>query len=93
MQISKNAVKICLHPNGKELMAKMPDGTPIPCVVEINVSSNKGNLIIATIKLMVHVEDIEQWNDVIQKEVVVHHTLRGEDILRVINRNKGELKV
>lgn len=86
--IKKDTVKIGLHPNGRELAAMMPDGSIIPAVVSIHVHSEIRSLIKATITLIVNVEEIDKWDEVLQKEVVVQHTIKADDLVRVINRAK-----
>lgn len=92
--IKDNAVRSVLADNGRELIAKLPDGTKIPFITEINVHSEVRSLMTATIRLLVHVEDVEKWDEVMQKQVVVQHTIKGEDLVNVINMSKkrGELE-
>jgi hypothetical protein len=90
--IKKDAVKIGLHPNGRELAAMMPDGTIIPAVISINVHSEVKSLIKATITLIVNVDEIEKWDQVLQKEIVVQHTIKGDDLVEIINKTIASQK-
>lgn len=86
MTIKDDAVRICLHKNGRELTAKLPDGTPIPFIKEITVKSSVNNLISATIDLIVHVEDVEKWDKVLSKEVIVQKSMNESELLQLINK-------
>lgn len=86
VSVIDDSVKIGLNEKRMGLIATMPDGTPIPFIKQITVNSKAGHLMTATIELIVSIKNIEEWNEVLQKEVVVQHTINGDELVGIMNR-------
>ena len=41
---------------GKGVYVKMPDGTDLPCIIDVSIIDNKAEPVCATIKLFVNLE-------------------------------------
>lgn len=86
MDINTDGVKIRYNKTLHWLEAVMPDGTEIPFTTDIHIHSSIGDFVCAEIHLLVTIENIEDWEKLLTKEVIVQKTLNGDDLLKLINK-------